>query len=233
MTDKLQQEDSTQVFPLRWPVFPREDRNPRVVEISDGNADEVFSALSSDTARALLSHLHDSPKTASDLAETVGTSVQNVEYHLQKFKRSELVEVVDTWYSTRGTEMKVYAPTDRSLVLYTGDKPGERPLDEALVQMLGGVGVLGIGSAIVDWLARKHARPVLEDSQTARDTSGNVTDELAGEGVKQIDPAMFEIGGITISPGILFFVGGLFILFIIFLFFMNGDLFNSTLSRQD
>lgn len=74
MPDKLQQEDPG-TFPARWPVAHRDDRPTRIIEIADDDAPEVFDALSSDTARSLLSHLHADPQTASDLAERVDTSV--------------------------------------------------------------------------------------------------------------------------------------------------------------
>lgn len=108
------------IFPLRDTVTPDEDREPRLVDLDEDTADEVFEALSSGTTRSIFLSLHQSPQTASDLAETTETSVQNVQYHLGKLEDAELVEVVDTWYSERGTEMKVYAPKDDSLVLFAG-----------------------------------------------------------------------------------------------------------------
>jgi len=107
------------IFPLRETVTPRE-REPRLVDLDEETADEVFDALSSQTTRRIFLTLHQSPQTASDLADATDTSVQNVQYHLGKLDDADLVEVVDTWYSERGTEMKVYAPKDDSLVLFAG-----------------------------------------------------------------------------------------------------------------
>jgi DNA-binding transcriptional ArsR family regulator len=108
------------IFPLRDTVTRDEDREPRLVDLDEETADEVFEALSSGTTRSIFLSLHQNPQTASDLADETETSVQNVQYHLGKLKDAELVEVVDTWYSERGTEMKVYAPKDDSLVLFAG-----------------------------------------------------------------------------------------------------------------
>ena len=108
------------IFPLRETVTRDEQREPRLVDLDEENADEVFEALSSETTREIFLALHTSPQAASDLAEATGTSVQNVQYHLEKLTDADLVEVVDTWYSERGTEMKVYAPKDDSLVLFAG-----------------------------------------------------------------------------------------------------------------
>ena len=108
------------IFPLRDTVTPDEDREPRLVDLDEDTADEVFEALSSETTRTIFMSLHRDPQTASDLAEETDTSVQNIQYHLGKLEDAELVTVVDTWYSERGTEMKVYAPKDDSLVLFAG-----------------------------------------------------------------------------------------------------------------
>jgi DNA-binding transcriptional ArsR family regulator len=107
------------IFPLREKVSLGQ-REPRLVDLDEETADEVFEALSSRTTREIFLELHRQPQTASDLAEVTDTSVQNVQYHLEKLTDADLVEVVDTWYSERGSEMKVYAPEDESLVLFAG-----------------------------------------------------------------------------------------------------------------
>ncbi len=113
------------IFPIRDTVSRDREREPRLVDLDEETADEVFDALSSRTTREIFLALHTAPQTTSDLAGATDTSVQNVQYHLRKLTDAELVEVVDTWYSERGTEMKVYAPKDDSLVLFAGrDKQG-------------------------------------------------------------------------------------------------------------
>ena len=42
------------------------------------------------------------------------------------------MDVVDTWYSSRGNEMKVYAPTNEPLVLVAGDAGDRQTVDRAL-----------------------------------------------------------------------------------------------------
>ncbi|MFB6218883.1 MAG: ArsR/SmtB family transcription factor, partial [Halobacteriaceae archaeon] len=109
----------SRLLPFRTPV-ERESDEPRVLGIDDDAADEVFDALASRTAREILGALYEEPRTASDLAEGVDTSLQNVRYHLDSLTDAGLVEVADTWYSSRGTEMKVYAPADSSVVVFAG-----------------------------------------------------------------------------------------------------------------
>ncbi|MFB6143078.1 MAG: ArsR/SmtB family transcription factor [Halorientalis sp.] len=138
----------TDLLPFRTTVEDR-DREPRIVDIDDEAADEVFRALSSRTARRLLAALHEQPRPASDLADAVDTSIQNVHYHLDKLSDVGLVEVVDTWYSERGREMKVYAPADDSLVVFAGE---DRP--SALRRVLKALGALLVGGVVVWYVFR-------------------------------------------------------------------------------
>ena len=91
------------------------DTDPRVLGLEA--AGEVFGALTSETARDLLARLHDSPAPPSELAAALGTSVQNVGYHLDRLDAAGLVEVVGSRYSEKGAEMDVYAPTGTPLVV--------------------------------------------------------------------------------------------------------------------
>ena len=98
-----------------------EAHDPEVVGLEGAETSAVFSALSSRTARSILSALYDEPGTPSDLAERVDTSIQNVSYHLGKMDEADLVTVVDQWYSEKGNEMDVYAPSNGPLVVVGGD----------------------------------------------------------------------------------------------------------------
>ena len=138
------------IFPLRENVTLNDEREPRLVDLDEETADEVFTALSSGTTRTIFLELHRAPQTASDLSDVTETSVQNVQYHLEKLLDADLIEVVDTWYSERGSEMKVYAPQDESLVLFAGrDKQGT--LRSLLNRVVGVLGVLIPGSALAGY----------------------------------------------------------------------------------
>jgi DNA-binding transcriptional ArsR family regulator len=134
------------------PDTTTEHIEPRVVGVDDEDADALLSALSSGTARALLSACHDSPAPPSELAEEVDTSLQNAQYHLEKLEDAGAVEVVDTAYSAKGREMDVYAPADQPLVIFAGEEEKESTLKSALSRLLGSVGVLAVASlAVQQW----------------------------------------------------------------------------------
>jgi DNA-binding transcriptional ArsR family regulator len=102
-------------LPHRPPV-ESVDGGTRVVELGTDEMDTLCGVLASETARTLLSAIETEPRTASNVAEHVDTSIQNALYHLRRLREAGLVTVVDTWYSSRGTEMKVYDTTHSRLV---------------------------------------------------------------------------------------------------------------------
>lgn len=112
------------VFPIRFEVEPAE-RSLHVVRMNEPAADDVFSVLSTGTARALLAEVYRDPAPLSDLADRTDMSVQNATYHINRLVEIELVEVIGKWYSARGKEMDVYAPTSDPLVLVAGLVDGD------------------------------------------------------------------------------------------------------------
>jgi DNA-binding transcriptional ArsR family regulator len=143
------------LLPSKPDIDPNDE--PRVVGLDSDDADELIDALSSSTTRAVLAALHEEPASASKLADRVDTSLQNVQYHLRKLQEAGLVEVGDTVYSEKGREMNVYVPADRALVVVAGRDEETTGLKSALSRLLGGVGVLGLASVVVDRLAREGA----------------------------------------------------------------------------
>lgn len=118
------------------PLRPSIDHTPRsrsVIDLTDENSTAVFEALGSETARSILETLDDQPATASDLADEVETSLQNVQYHLDNLHDASLVAEVGTWYSSRGKEMSVYALSSERLEFRlsrgTAEVPGGDPID--------------------------------------------------------------------------------------------------------
>lgn len=167
-----------------------------MIAIEDEAADDVFSALSSPTARSILTTLHDQPRTASEVAAEVDTSLQNVNYHLNNLRDNELIEPVNTWYSDQGREMRVYAPTNEAIVLFAGDDIHRSSLLEAIKQLVGLVGIIALISVVIDRVVRRLiSRPDFRVASTN----------------PPIEQPLFQL-----PPGLLVFVGGLLALFSVF-----------------
>ena len=162
-------------------VDPAEDdRDPRVVGVDSDDADDLMAALSSDTSRDILAELYDEPASPASLADRVDTSLQNVQYHLGKLEDGDLVEVVDTVYSSKGREMDVYGPTAEPLVLFAGNEEETVGLKSALTNLLGGVGALGLASLVVQRLSTGDLLAFGASSNAADDGGPASGDAAAG-----------------------------------------------------
>ncbi|WP_049987681.1 ArsR/SmtB family transcription factor [Halobellus rufus] len=113
-------------------VADETDGDVRVLSLDDPDAARLISCLSAGNSRSILSALQDDPATASELAEAVDTSLQNVRHHLGNLREAGLVRDIGTRYSVKGREMTVYAPAPESVVVCVGGgDDGDRPADRS------------------------------------------------------------------------------------------------------
>jgi DNA-binding transcriptional ArsR family regulator len=173
-----------------------DDASPRVIGLDSADADDLIGALSSGTARRILAVLHEEPASASEVAARVDSSLQNVQYHLGRMEDAGLVEVHETVYSEKGREMKVYTPSDRPLVVVAARESETTGLRDALLRLLGAVGVLGLLSVLVQFLLG------------GADQSGAATSADSAEGARIAAETTTAVSS-GLPPGLLFFLGGL------------------------
>jgi DNA-binding transcriptional ArsR family regulator len=183
---------------------PDGDSEPRVIGLDSEDADDLLAAMSSGTARDLLASLHETPATPSELADTVDTSIQNVQYHLENLEEAGAIEVADTVYSEKGREMNVYAPADSPLVVVAGDDESGG-IRAALASLLAGVGLLGVVGAAINTVAGYGFLGT--ESPTGGDDGAvgamDAATRTPTAGGAPVDPT---------APGTLFFLGGLAVL---------------------
>ena len=182
-------------------------QQPRIMEMDDEGADEVLSALSPTTRRRLYRALFTEPQTTSELAESVDTSIQNVQYHLETLQDAGLVEPVETVYSGKGNEMTVFAPASDPLV-FVGDADRLPAINESLYHVVGGLAVLGVASLLVQWVV---AREFAVRPQAREASAMTATEEAAMEAAAQTsgDPSLQWLIIEVLEPGLVFFVGSL------------------------
>lgn len=167
--------------------------SPRVASIEGDMAGEMIAALQSETAREIYAALNEEPRAASDLAEETDTTIQNVRHHLEQLEDAELVQVVDTWYSSRGREMDVYAPTGSSIVFLAEGRDADT-VKEILKDATAGVGIVAAGAVLVQVLYGTLLK--------------------IGVTMSMGNPASTTTGTGTIPPGLLFFAGGLVVVLV-------------------
>ena len=169
---------------------------PRVVGVDSTDAEEVLGALKSDTARTVLSALHDESGTPSAVADRTGLSLQTVQYHLENLVDADLVEVAGTDTSSKGREMNVYAPASQPVVVFAGRDSGD-DVRSLLSRLLSGVGLLALMSLLVqellgDGVGALFAEPIVRPGpMVAAEPAGTV---------------------VGLQPGLAFFAGGFAVL---------------------
>lgn len=181
---------------------------PRVLDIDGEDADAAFDALSSETARHIFAALYDQPRTPVEIREEVGTSLQNVHYHLDKLEAAGLIRPAGTGYSEKGNAMTVYAPASEAVVLFAG----EESVRARLRRMLRRVGALFVVLMtaslslhyLLEWL-----RP---DDAPGELATGVATRREDGTTVEAIDVTR-EVAGL--DPAVAFFLGGLVVLLLL------------------
>jgi DNA-binding transcriptional ArsR family regulator len=187
-------------------VFANPDPDePRVLDIEGADADRAFEALSSETARRILSVIYDQPRTPTEVRAEVGTSLQNVHYHLDKLESADLIEPAGTGYSEKGNEMTVYAPRSEALVLFAGHDHDRSRLESLLGRVLSMVLVLVTATAgIAIWTGRQTGNAGGQDFSVASESAAD------GAGGAATQPGLVET--LLADPAVLFFFGGLVML---------------------
>ncbi|WP_332897586.1 ArsR/SmtB family transcription factor [Haladaptatus sp. CMSO5] len=214
------------------PSADGDDATPRVIGVDSEDADALLGALSSETARRVLTALHDEPAPPSALADRIGTSLQNVQYHLKRLESAGAISVVDTIYSEKGREMNVYAPADKPLVIFAGREQETGGLKNVITRLFSGIAVLAGASLVVHaWASRRGvpAGGTTTPTQTTAATTtttqqsgggfsiAEATTQTVTETATQTASAAAELTTAATSdaglpPGALFFAGGAVVL---------------------
>mgnify|MGYP000032398047 CR=1 FL=1 len=167
----------------------------RTLWLDSEEAGDLLSSIACDTARDLLTALHEEPSTASELADRVDTSLQNARHHLENLKEAGLVRVADTRYSSKGREMNVYAPSEDPMVVFVGRQDDGEGLLDSLRQFAPVVAALALASLLVQTLVPPTA-----------------TGTAVGE-IPRVGQSIGTAGGATgLPPGLVFLAGGLLVL---------------------
>jgi len=174
------------LLPSTDDVSAKQEGEIQVLGVEEGETTDVFEALSSDTARRILTAIYDDPASPSELADRLDLSLQNVSYHLDNLEDAGVVRVGDTRYSEKGKEMNVYAPADDPVVVFVGTEERKTGFLDLLKRLVGATGLLFLVSAFL-FVFQAFAQP------------GSAGDQ----------PTILEL---LSFPGLEFLLGGLFIL---------------------
>lgn len=173
-------------------------------DLADDSGARVFSVLSSEKARQIYLHLQNTTATGSEIANQVDTSIQNTQYHLTKLREAELVEIADTEYSSKGSEMNVYTATDDPLIIVSGSESRLEKVRSQLSDLLGGIGLLFVGSLVVEWLAKRKLLDISSVSEGVINLASSTSAPVEPEPLLWLPPGLiFFAGGLTVLLGVL------------------------------
>ena len=178
--------DCVSLLPSTDDVTGEQEGEIQVLGVDEDDSADVFEALSSDTARRVLTAIYDESAPPSELADRLDMSLQNVSYHLDNLEEAGVVRVADTRYSEKGREMNVYAPADDPVVVFVGTEERKTGFRDLLKRLVGATGLLFVISSLL-FAFQAFGRP------------GGAGDELT-------------ILELLSFPGLEFLLGGLFVL---------------------
>jgi DNA-binding transcriptional ArsR family regulator len=190
------------LLPSRLQVSSSPDE-PRVLDIDGDAAGETFDALGSETARRMLALIYDEPRTPAEIEDHVGTSLQNVHYHVDRLETADLIEPAGTGYSEKGNEMTVYGPASEAVVLFAGEDGDSSRLRDALTRLFGLAATVGIATIVFavvhDWLTREPERTDVT-FQTTDAPSGA---ESGAAALTALDPVVaFLLGACAVAVAV-------------------------------
>ncbi|WP_435193847.1 ArsR/SmtB family transcription factor [Natronomonas sp. EA1] len=172
---------------------------PKVLDIDGEEADRAFEALGSETARRILQVIYDEPRTPPEVQSVVGTSLQNVHYHLDRLEGANLIEPAGVGYSEKGNEMTVYGPASEAVVLFAGQEHTGSRLRSIVSRVFVLVAVLVGATGIVELLTPEPATPTMGLAQQESVSAGDMAASTASTAS-------------SLDPTLVFFLGGAFVI---------------------
>ena len=188
------------------------DRRPddaRVLDIEGEAADRAFEVLSSATARRILTAVYDQPRTPPEVRDEVGTSLQNVHYHLDRLEDADLIEPAGVGYSEKGSEMTIYAPRSEAVVLFAGRESDRSRLRRILGRVLGLYVLLAAAVALVGSARELLSGGTSADGGSAVSFTAESTAPASDAAATGGSAGAPGIGALLADPLVVFFLGGL------------------------
>lgn len=189
------------LLPSRLEVSSSPDE-PRVLDIDGDMAGETFDALGSETARRMLALIYEEPRTPAELEDHIGTSLQNIHYHVDRLEDADLIEPAGTGYSEKGNEMTVYGPASEAVVLFAGEDGNSSRLRDHLKRLFGLAATVGIATIVFavvhDWLT---AEP--EAQVTFQATEAERAADSGAAALTTLDPVLaFFLGACVVAVAV-------------------------------
>ena len=188
-----------------------------ILSPGDTRAQKIAKAISSGTANDILHLLGDGQQSATDITGTLDLPMSTVKYHLDNLLDAGLVEVVETKYSVKGREIKIYALRDQLLIV----APKMQNVRSLLLKYASLFAIVALAS-----LAGFFYLPLLAPAIPGTSGSG-VNDGSFAQGEKSIGimsgpapaseivPQAFAPAAPVFDPTLAFFLGGCLVILLL------------------
>lgn len=116
-----------------------------VLDPTDERAQKVGKAIASPLASDILDRFSHGPMTLSSVSETLHVPINTAKYHVDNLLDADLLEVVNTKYSVKGREVKVYGLKNQILIV----APRRMDIKSVLMQYAPALSVIGAISVVL------------------------------------------------------------------------------------
>lgn len=99
------------------------DEEVLILRPGDEKSEKLARAMSSRTANSILQSIADSPKTASQISDEIGTPISTLSYHLDNLTDAGIIDVVEKKWSMKGRELKVYGLKQQVVIITPSEQP--------------------------------------------------------------------------------------------------------------
>jgi DNA-binding transcriptional ArsR family regulator len=180
-----------------------------VLEPGDERAQKIGKAMSSQTANDILTLLGDGAKSLTDITERLGIPLTTSKYHIENLLDAGLVFVVETKYSVKGREIKLYSLTNQLVIV----APRHANVRSLLLKYASLFAVVIIGTLGLTAILPLLSGPVTlaaAPMATNREAGGIMAAKASYDAA--IPSTVFP------DPVLAFFLGGVFVMAILFLY---------------
>ena len=91
--------------------------NVVLLEPGDERAQKIAKAMSSQTASDILQLLAESPNSLTGITDRLSIPLTTAKYHTENLLEAGLIQVLETKYSVKGREIKIYSLTNQLLIV--------------------------------------------------------------------------------------------------------------------
>jgi len=88
-----------------------------VIQPGDERAQKIARAMASQTANAIIQAFGSGPLTSSEVARAMAIPITTATYHIENLLNAGLIEVMETRWSEKGREVKVYGLANQVLII--------------------------------------------------------------------------------------------------------------------